>query len=166
MNDQLLEIVLRDWKRPPSPTRPLTCCLRAGSARGEYGLVTGLADADLYCRGAKTLLACWVPPGFARQAGRDAFHVLIAAPDGAGAAAAMAFDWDGDCGIYNVATLEHARRRGLGTALTALAARDALARGCHTASLQSTPMAEAVYAALGFRDLGQILEFVPPGLAE
>jgi hypothetical protein len=26
-------------------------------------------------------------------------------------------------------------------------------------------MAEGVYAALGFRDLGQILEFVPPGLA-
>ena len=104
-----------------------------------------------------------VPPGFAGQADRDAFHVLIAAPDGsAGVAAAMAFDCDGDCGIYNVATLEHARRRGLGTALTALLAHDARARGCRTASLQSTPMAEGVYAALGFRDLGQILEFAPP----
>jgi ribosomal protein S18 acetylase RimI-like enzyme len=105
-----------------------------------------------------------VPPGFARRADRDLFHVLIAAPDGVGVAAAMAFDCDGDCGIYNVATLEHARRRGLGTALTALLAHDAAARGCRTASLQSTPMAERVYAALGFRDLGRILEYVPtPG---
>ena len=38
---------------------------------------------------------------------------------------------------------------------------DALNRGCHTASLQSTAMAERVYAAVGFRDLGQILEYVP-----
>jgi ribosomal protein S18 acetylase RimI-like enzyme len=104
-----------------------------------------------------------VPPGFARQADRDAFHVLIAARDGVGVAAAMAFDCNGDCGIYNVATLGHARRRGLGTALTALLAHDGVARGCDTASLQSTPMAEGVYAALGFRDLGRILEYVPPG---
>jgi predicted GNAT family acetyltransferase len=40
------------------------------------------------------------------------------------------------------------------------AARD---RGGRTASLQSTPMAERVYAAVGFRDLGRILEYVPPG---
>jgi predicted GNAT family acetyltransferase len=73
----------------------------------------------------------------------------------------MAFDHDGDCGIYNVGTLERARRRGLGTALTTLQAHDALTRGCQTASLQSTPMAERVYAAVGFRDLGRILEYVP-----
>jgi predicted GNAT family acetyltransferase len=58
-------------------------------------------------------------------------------------------------------TLEHARRRGLGTALTAQHLHDALARGCQTASLQSTPMAERVYAAVGFRDLGRILELRP-----
>lgn len=36
------------------------------------------------------------------------------------------------------------------------------ARGCRAASLQSTPMAERVYASAGFRDLGRILEYVPP----
>ena len=55
-----------------------------------------------------------------------------------------------------------ARRRGLGTALTARLAHDALERGCTTATLQSTPMAERLYAAVGFRDLGQIIEFGPP----
>ena len=76
-------------------------------------------------------------------------------------ATALAFDYGDDCGIYNVGTLEHARRRGLGTALTARLLHDARARGRRTASLQSTAMAERLYAALGFRDLGRILEYVP-----
>jgi predicted GNAT family acetyltransferase len=50
----------------------------------------------------------------------------------------------------------------VGTALTAAHLHDALARGCRTASLQSTEVAERVYVSLGFRDLGRILEYVPP----
>lgn len=53
------------------------------------------------------------------------------------------------------------RWRGLGTALTIQQFHDARARGCQTASLQTTPMAERLYAAAGFRDLGRILEDVP-----
>jgi ribosomal protein S18 acetylase RimI-like enzyme len=102
-----------------------------------------------------------VPPDFLSGADPAAFHVLIARLDGQNVAAAMAFDVAGDCGIYNVGTLEHARRRGLGTAVTALLVHDARARGCQTASLQSTEMAQRMYAALGFRDLGRILEYVP-----
>jgi ribosomal protein S18 acetylase RimI-like enzyme len=103
-----------------------------------------------------------VPPAFLAGADRDAYHVLVAPLDGENVAAAMAYDHDGDRGIYNVGTLEHARRGGLGTALTALLVHDARARGLRTASLQSTPMAERVYAAVGFRDLGRICEYVPP----
>jgi GNAT superfamily N-acetyltransferase len=102
-----------------------------------------------------------VPPGFLSGADHAAFHVLVARLGGENVATAMAFDLGGDCGIYNVTTLQRARRRGLGTALTALQVHDALARGCQTASLQSTEMAERVYAAMGFRDLGRILEYVP-----
>jgi ribosomal protein S18 acetylase RimI-like enzyme len=102
-----------------------------------------------------------VPPGFLSGADHAAFHVLVARLDGENVATAMSLDHGSDCGIYNVTTLQRARRRGLGTALTALHMHDALARGCQTASLQSTPMAERVYAAVGFRDLGQILEYVP-----
>jgi ribosomal protein S18 acetylase RimI-like enzyme len=102
-----------------------------------------------------------VPPGFLARADPAAYHVLIARLDGENVAAAMAFDLGGDCGIYSVGTLEGARRRGLGTALTALHLHDALARDCQTASLQSTVMAERVYEAVGFRDLGRILEYVP-----
>ncbi len=103
-----------------------------------------------------------LPPDFLSAADHAAFHLLAARADGEMVAAALAYDHGGDCGIYNVGTLEHARRRGLGTALTAAQVHDARARGCRTASLQSTPMAERVYASVGFRDLGRILEYVPP----
>nr|WP_237418301.1 GNAT family N-acetyltransferase [Actinomadura rayongensis] len=103
------------------------------------------------------------PPGLLEKADSTAFHVLIARLDGENAATAMAFDHHDDCGIYNVGTLEHARRRGLGTALTVLHAHNARARGCRTASLQSTEMAERVYAAVGFRDLGRFFEYAPKG---
>jgi GNAT superfamily N-acetyltransferase len=97
-------------------------------------------------------------------AGTDpsAFHVVAARVGGETVATGLAFDHDGDCGVFNVSTLEASRRRGLGTALTARLLHDAVERGCSTASLQSTPMAERVYAAVGFRDLGRILEFGPP----
>ena len=101
------------------------------------------------------------PSGLLSGADPARFHVLVARLGGENVATAMAFDHGGDCGVYNVGTLERARRRGLGTALTALQVHDALARGCQTASLQSTAMAEGVYAAVGFRDLGRILEYVP-----
>lgn len=101
-----------------------------------------------------------LPAELLGRADHSAFHLLFARLDDECVATATAFDHDGDCGIYNVATLEHARRRGLGTALTALQLHDAAARGCRTASVQSTEMAERVYAMVGFRDLGLILEYV------
>ncbi|HEY4096265.1 MAG TPA: GNAT family N-acetyltransferase [Baekduia sp.] len=102
-----------------------------------------------------------VPAGLLHGVDRGAFHLLVARLAGTGVATAMAFDHDGDCGVFNVSTLEAARRQGLGTALTARHLRDAIQRGCSTASLQSTPIAERIYARLGFRDLGRILEYVP-----
>ena len=98
---------------------------------------------------------------FLQYADPAAYVVRVARLDGKPAAVAMAYDHDGDCGIYSVTTLDHARRRGLGTAVTALLLHEARDRGCTTASLQSTPMAERVYARVGFRDLGRYLEHVP-----
>lgn len=103
-----------------------------------------------------------MPHGFLSGMDPRAFHVLVARLGCENVSTAIALDVAGDCGIYNVGTLEHARRRGLATALTAIHLHDARARGCRTASLQSTTMAEHVYAAVGFRDLGRIIEYVPP----
>jgi ribosomal protein S18 acetylase RimI-like enzyme len=103
------------------------------------------------------------PPGLYAGVEPAGFQVLLARRADECLAMALGFDGtgDGDYGIYNVSTLEHARRRGLATALTARLLHDAAARGYRTATLQSTEMAERVYAAVGFRDLGRILEFAP-----
>jgi ribosomal protein S18 acetylase RimI-like enzyme len=106
-----------------------------------------------------------LPPGLLSAADHAAFHLLAAWVDAEPVAVALAFDHDGDCGIYNVGTVGHARRRGLATALTARQLYEARARGGRTASLQATAMAERVYRAVGFRDLGRFLEFVPQGSA-
>jgi ribosomal protein S18 acetylase RimI-like enzyme len=100
-------------------------------------------------------------PGLLRGASAEEFHLRVARLDGRDVGAAIAYDHDGDRGIFNVGTRPEARRRGIGTALTALQLHDARERGCATASLQSTPIAEGVYAALGFADLGRYLEYVP-----
>lgn len=102
-----------------------------------------------------------LPAGLLSGTDPDAFHTLVAGAGGENVATAIAFDHDGDCGVFNMSTIEAARRRGLGTALTARHVHDAAERGCATATLQATAMAERVYAAVGFRDLGRILEYVP-----
>jgi ribosomal protein S18 acetylase RimI-like enzyme len=104
-----------------------------------------------------------LPPQLLSGGSHDAFHILVARLAGENVATAIALDQGTDCGIYNVGTQEHARRLGLATAVTAAHLREALDRGCHTASLQASPMAERLYAAIGFRDLGRILEYVPSG---
>jgi hypothetical protein len=54
-------------------------------------------------------------------------------------------------GVYNVVTLERARGRGVGTALTWAAVAAGKAWGLDTIVLQSSPMAESMYRAMGFR---------------
>jgi ribosomal protein S18 acetylase RimI-like enzyme len=100
-------------------------------------------------------------PDFLKNVNHDAFRILAVRDDGEIVAAALAYDFETDCGIYNVGTIERARRRGLGSAITLALLHAARARGCRTASLQATQMAERLYAKLGLRDLGRFLEYVP-----
>lgn len=88
-------------------------------------------------------------------------HFYVARSNGEDAAMLMAFDHDGDCGLYMVGTRLAARRRGLATALSAHAIEQARERGCVTTSLQSTEAAEGVYARVGFRGLGRFHEYMP-----
>ena len=100
------------------------------------------------------------PEGLLAGFDTDCFHLYAARVDRRPVATAIAFDHEGDCGIYNVGTLPEARRQGLATALTTHVLHEAKARGCTTASLQATPMAESIYASVGFRSLGLINEYV------
>jgi ribosomal protein S18 acetylase RimI-like enzyme len=119
-----------------------------------------LAPADLreHLQIAEALGA---PEGLLTGVDSDDFEALVARVEGRNVATALAYDHDGDRGIYNVGTLPEARRRGLATALTALLLDEARELGRTTASVQSSEMAEGVFAALGFRDLGRFIEYGP-----
>jgi GNAT superfamily N-acetyltransferase len=134
-----------------------------GMALGELRLPPRAIDPEPgdWPEYLRHLAAFDLPPGLLAGVDPEAFHVLIARLDGEPVATGLAFDFGGDCGIYNVSTVRGARRRGFGTALTARLVEDAAARGCSTATLQATEMAERIYAAVGFRDLGRFLEYVP-----
>lgn len=54
-------------------------------------------------------------------------------------------------GVYNISTVETARRRGYGAAMTARVAADGAAAGCEVAILQASEMGRPVYERLGFR---------------
>jgi GNAT superfamily N-acetyltransferase len=59
-------------------------------------------------------------------------------------------------GLYNVATVPGARRRGVATAVTLAALGDAKAGGAATAVLGTTEMGRGIYERLGFRPAGTI----------
>src|SRR5205814_212749 len=52
------------------------------------------------------LMLTGLPLDFLSTADHAAFHLLAARADGEMVAAALAYDFDGDCGIYNVETVE------------------------------------------------------------
>jgi ribosomal protein S18 acetylase RimI-like enzyme len=84
-------------------------------------------------------------------------HSVVAAafgPDGPlGAGSCQAVD--GAAEITGVGVLPAARRQGLGAAVTALLATDAVARGVHTVFLSASDDAVArIYARIGFREIG------------
>ena len=92
----------------------------------------------------------------ALEASPPGARTYIADLDGRPAASVMAFDHDGDCGIYWVATLEEARGRGLCRALMTAALLDGRERGCTSTSLQATKAGYPIYSRLGYRDFGPI----------
>jgi ribosomal protein S18 acetylase RimI-like enzyme len=60
-------------------------------------------------------------------------------------------------GVFYVATVAHARRRGLGDALTRRAARAGFEMGAEAAWLGASEMGAGLYRRIGFQDLGSTL---------
>jgi ribosomal protein S18 acetylase RimI-like enzyme len=118
-----------------------------GTATGEAGPVERDKIAADHDGGTIEML---------RERLRSGHSVLAAAfgPDGplaAGSCQAV----DGVAEITGVGVLPSSRRQGLGAAITALLARDALDRGVDTVFLSASDNAVArIYARIGFRGIG------------
>ncbi len=54
-------------------------------------------------------------------------------------------------GVYDIATIPTARRRGFGEAMTARVIADGAAAGCDTAALQASSMGRPIYECIGFQ---------------
>jgi GNAT superfamily N-acetyltransferase len=67
----------------------------------------------------------------------------------------------GVVGLYNIATIERRRGRGIGSAITAHPLLDARAEGHRTGILQASADGLNVYARLGFRPTGHYTEYKP-----
>lgn len=87
---------------------------------------------------------------------------VIGLLDGVPVASASVMVVGGAAGIYNVATLEPARGRGIGAAMTAAAVRRGAARGLSLATLQASSMGRPIYERLGFRFVCDLVPYRPP----
>jgi GNAT superfamily N-acetyltransferase len=67
-------------------------------------------------------------------------------------------------GVYSIATIESARRRGYGAAMTARVVEDGVVAGCDAAALQASAMGRPIYERLGFRTVVRYAAYVDPVL--
>ena len=83
-------------------------------------------------------------------------RIVVARIEGRPVSTALGFVLDGVLGIYNVATMPDAQRRGGATAATRAVIEDGIARGAVAAILQTSEAGRKVYERIGFHDVGTV----------
>jgi ribosomal protein S18 acetylase RimI-like enzyme len=134
--------------------------------RIEPTLTTSQLEAfsDTMCRGfelAPAIFDAMRDLALAMGYGEDGPLInYLAQQNGRNVATASLFI-DGDiAGIYNVATLPSARRRGIGSAVTGAALSEAVRRGCRLAVLHSSQQGKGLYHRLGFTTVCYFHEYL------
>lgn len=87
-------------------------------------------------------------------------HAVVAAMDGESVAAALTFLSHGIAGVYWVGTVDGARGRGLGEAVTRAVTNAAFDRGARANTLQASPMGEPIYRRMGYEPIHSYISYV------
>ncbi|MEM7480931.1 MAG: GNAT family N-acetyltransferase [Acidobacteriota bacterium] len=88
------------------------------------------------------------------------WHHYVALVEGEPVATASLFEGAGVAGVYNVSTLPEERRKGYAAAISRFVLTEAKSLGYRYATLQSTPMAVALYEGLGFETVCDLEVYV------
>jgi GNAT superfamily N-acetyltransferase len=92
-------------------------------------------------------------------------HSVVAYVDGQAAAAAQTILSHGIAGVYCVGTVESARGRGLGEAVTTAVTNRAFELGAPVNTLQASTMGEPIYRRMGYEEIARdrsCVRFSPP----
>ena len=90
--------------------------------------------------------------------------VYVGYASGAPVASGLGWRSGRTIGIYSIATIESARRRGYGAAMTARVMEDGVTAGCDVAALQASDMGRPIYESLGFRTVVRYAAYAEPTL--
>ena len=94
--------------------------------------------------------------------GRPGCVVYVGYADGDPVVSGLGWRTGRTIGVYSIATVASARRRGYGAAMTARLMADGLAEGCDVAVLQASEMGRPIYERLGFRTVVRYAAYVDP----
>jgi GNAT superfamily N-acetyltransferase len=89
--------------------------------------------------------------------------VYVGYADGEPVASGLGWRTGRTIGVYSIATIPSARRRGYGAAMTARVVADGVAAGCTAAALQASEMGRPIYERLGFRTAVTYVAYAPGG---
>jgi GNAT superfamily N-acetyltransferase len=94
--------------------------------------------------------------------GSPAASLYVGYTDGVPVSTGLGYRTGRTIGVYNIATLESARRRGYGAAMTMRIVEDGAAAGCDVAILQASDMGKPIYERLGFRTVVEYFAYGEP----
>jgi GNAT superfamily N-acetyltransferase len=86
--------------------------------------------------------------------------VYVGYADGSPVASGLGWRRGRTIGVYSIATVQSARRRGYGAAMTARVMADGVVAGCDVAALQASEMGRPIYERLGFRTVVRYAAYV------
>lgn len=134
----------------PAPPGFSVVPVRDAATLSQYmhAMVTGFGPPEAFSRAWGDVFACL---GLGEERPMQHYIGLL---DGEPVATSSVFYGAGVAGIYFVATVPHARNKGIGSLMTATPLQDARARGYRAAILQASQMGSSIYRKLGFESYG------------